>query len=376
MISTVGLLTYLNMDSLRKAWEQLRITSRKVQERGDRERRQREQLQRTVQEYVGYMQRVAQGDLAARLALEALPKNAEDPLIALGHCLNETVSSLQYMIARIHDAAAEMALATAAILDVTVAQVNGASEQSTAVAQASSTIEEIRSTTEQTAQRARSVADLAQHTAQVAQAGQQSVEETIQGIERIRAQYEFIVDDIQDLSQRTEAIGSIVSTVGDLASQSNLLALNAAVEAARAGEAGRGFAVVAQEVRNLAGQSQSATGRIREILLEIQQKVQSAVKVTGTGMQGMDMGVHLSIESGAAIRELSASVASSAEAALQIAAAAEQQRQAMEQITKAMDHILQVSGQSVANAQEVEQAIETLNQLAERLRALVGQYQL
>ncbi len=55
---------------------------------------------------------------------------------------------------------------------------------------------------------------------------------------------------------------TVVDLIASIAAQTNLLALNATIEAARAGEAGRGFAVVAGEVKNLAAQTQRATGEI------------------------------------------------------------------------------------------------------------------
>lgn len=68
------------------------------------------------------------------------------------------------------------------------------------------------------------------------------------------------------MEQLVTQLGGVVDAIAGIAAQTNLLALNASIEAARAGTAGRGFAVVAGEVKKLAGDTQAATVRARQMI--------------------------------------------------------------------------------------------------------------
>ncbi|MCR5733260.1 MAG: hypothetical protein K6G22_01515 [Lachnospiraceae bacterium] len=86
-----------------------------------------------------------------------------------------------------------------------------------------------------------------------------------------------VMKEVDELKEATKQMQSIVELIQNVASQTSLLALNASIEAARAGEAGRGFAVVATEISNLAGQTQTATGNISDLIANISAEMTGVV---------------------------------------------------------------------------------------------------
>lgn len=108
----------------------------------------------------------------------------------------------------------------------------------------------------------------------------QTVEETEAGISALNA-----------LSKQ---IGSIVTTINEIAGQTNLLSLNASIEAARAGEAGRGFTVVAGEIRKLSDDAAVSSRQIAELISTIQARTEAAVQLMKRGAEQVALGTEKS----------------------------------------------------------------------------------
>jgi len=68
------------------------------------------------------------------------------------------------------------------------------------------------------------------------------------------------------MNNSISGISQIITSIYEVAEQTQLLALNAAIEAARVGEEGRGFMVVAQEVRKLSESSSGAADNAKKII--------------------------------------------------------------------------------------------------------------
>jgi methyl-accepting chemotaxis protein len=264
----------------------------------------------------------------------------------------------------------DMSAATAEILAATRQQAASASEQVASVNDITSTVQELNEVAVQNVEKTQNIIQVAEQSEQISQDGQRDVAAATEEIDHLRQQVGLIATKILDLTERTQQIGEIISSVNEIAEQSKLLALNASIEAAKAGEHGRGFAVVALEIRTLAEQSKQATRQVRTILSEIQKASHSAALVTEEGSKA-------AAESNAKVRRIGERVGQlvyvinqTTRSSRQIAAAIKQEAIGLEQIAGAMMQINRATHEAKLSVQQAEKAIASLNDLSQAARTI------
>jgi methyl-accepting chemotaxis protein len=250
-------------------------------------------------------------------------------------------------------------------------QSSGASEQAEVIRLTNKLLDDFLRLSENIKQQAHNVNLTAQQTANISQQGQAALTQAIAVMDEIRQRVSEIGETIVVLAKLTRRVDEIITSVSEIATQSNLLAMNASIEAARAGMHGRGFAVVADEVRMLSQQSTQAAGQVRAILVEIQQAMKRTVEATRVGMHGVDAGVSQTREANAVMVQLAGSVTESHEAVSAIYDVIRQQTEGLEEIAISMDRINRITQQNLASTRTVEMVSTNLTRLAAELQATV-----
>ncbi len=259
----------------------------------------------------------------------------------INHNLSDTLAQIDMSAEQVSSGSEQVSTGAQALAQ-------GATEQASAVEELSATITEISNNAKKNAENS----EMAMHQSQ--ESGNLVLESS--------KYMEEMVEAMGNISQSSQEIGRIISTIENIAFQTNILALNAAVEAARAGSAGKGFAVVADEVRNLATKSDQAAKATKELIDHSIESVQGGNEIVKKVSDALSRTVDAA---GLAMNSLK-----------EITKAVEAEAESIAQVTEGIDQISSVVQTNSATSEESAAASEELSSQASLMKELMAKFKL
>jgi len=307
-----------------------------------------------IGENVETLAHTAQESSTSILQMSATIEEVADQVDNLDRFVEESTSSIGEMAASIKQVAENVEnlsrKAEATVSSVTEMEIS---------------IKEVQAGAEETAQ-------ISEVVASNAEGGAARVQSTIEGIRRARASSQSAVKVIQELAERANEIGNILTVIEDVTNETNLLALNAAIIAAQAGEHGRGFAVVADEIKDLAERTAQSTEEIGQLIEAVQKGAKQAVAAVRSGYQAVEDGVTLSQEAGESLAKILESAQRSTQRAHDIARAtvdqADRTREVLQFFEEISDNIRQLEIATREQSKGSSQIMKSSEQMREIAR--------
>ena len=296
----------------------------------------------TLNSYVDDISRVLSqmgtGDFSAQPSMEYVGSFEE-----INRSFRSIKETLSNVILSMNSSASNVTAGSQQMADGSQILAEGTTHQATAVDKLSSTISGISDNISKTAENSGRASGLSDNCAQQMMRQSEDMERLLEAMDEIQKQ--------------SEAISQVITSIEDIAFQTNILALNAAIEAARAGEAGKGFAVVADEVRNLASKSAEFANSTRNLI--------------ASTIEAVDNGSDIAKQTAETLRQVTELSQESAKLVADISAAAEEQANAVRQVTAGIDQISRVIATNSATAEETAASCEELSAQARLLNEQV-----
>jgi len=340
-----------------------------------------------------------EGDLSKEIRVKS-----RDEIGDMATVFNKMLSTLRTMLSQVNSTSEQVAAASEELLASSeettsatnqiassvqeiakIAEIQGKNTEESARA-----IGEINSGIQHIADSINTVAEAANETMNQASTGNEYIQKVVEQVRNIHDASNDTIEMMRKLANHSSTIGKIIDAITGISEQTNLLALNAAIEVARAGEQGRGFAVVADEVRKLADESRKSANQISEIIKLIQQDILLASDKASDTNSVAKNGLELAEETGKAFKEIVKAIENVNGQTQELSKTTEQLSASVELINQSIEVIAELaktnsnntteiaaaSEEQLATIEEITSSANTLANMAEELRLLVGRFKI
>ena len=320
---------------------------------------------------VAALERMSQGDFTKRLALQR-----RDEFGVLGNGLNRLADDLSELVGQVLRSGIQVNTTATEIAATAREQQSTAHEIAASTAEIGATSRQISATSKELEKTMNELNQVAEQTTDLAGSGHAALAHMETTMRQITQASGSITAKLSVLSEKTNNINSVVTTITKVADQTNLLSLNAAIEAEKAGEYGLGFAVVAMEIRRLADQTAVATYDIEKMVKEMQSAV-------AAGVMGMDKFSEEARRGVEEVRQVSTHLAQIIHEVQTLTPRFQTVNEGMhaqatgaQQISDALAQLSEAAQQTAESLRQSNLAIEQLNSAARGLQTSVARFKL
>ncbi|MGF1723034.1 methyl-accepting chemotaxis protein [Vibrio kyushuensis] len=310
-----------------------------------------------------------EGDLTQRINIKRMDEIGE-----LAKYMDQFLSQLQEMLKSVVENSQTMSDNASEANNISLQAAKRIEHQQNDVNQIATAIHEMSATAAEVANHAELTANASQASSTACEEGQHVIQQNRESILNLAKQISEASTVIGELESNTQCINQILSTIQEIADQTNLLALNAAIEAARAGEQGRGFAVVADEVRILSQRTHGSTEEIQAMIETLQSNTRQAVQSMASSTKLADTSVSYAEEAQDSLSRITSSISEINDMALQIASAAEEQRAVSEDISRNTQGIKDASDELANQAALSSQSASNMNHATNSMRNQISRF--
>ncbi len=354
---------------------------------------------RPVKEMTRVITAMTSGDFTV-----SIKTKGNDEIAVMSHSVEKFIESMKQMIAEMGSVSGKLKNQADSSKGVSGEMSSAAGIQSQSMSELNATVDQLSVSVNEIAENATQLAGVAtdtksdsdmveskmQETVAVSEKGRKDMERVGEALSNIEVSIHNLEEAVNKVGTASGEIVQIIKLIGDIADETNLLSLNASIEAARAGEAGRGFAVVATEIGTLAKNSADSVAHITELITEINNLVEDAVRQAGNSAQDISGSaelIHTAVdtfdtifkniqETSALIGNVVDKINQVDQVATNVAAISEEQAASSDEILATSESMLQQAKNISKNSDQVEQEADNLAVSADQLADQVKQFRI